>query len=149
VITVAYYALVNPSTFSMDTAKATWIKVDDVGDGTDLAFDHVEILRYAVKRLRAKVEYTTVAFGLLPDEFTLSQLQSVYESILNKKMDEANFRRKIRSIESITETGRTQENVSHRPAKMYRLLSSIGDPINMLCHSCQLNARRVGVDHDD
>jgi 8-oxo-dGTP diphosphatase len=84
-----------------------------------LAFDHADILEYALQRLRYKLEYTAVGFELLPETFTLSELQSAYEIILGEELDKRNFRRKILSADVIEATGeyRTGEG---RPAKLYR-----------------------------
>jgi 8-oxo-dGTP diphosphatase len=120
VITVAYFALVPATAIDphagSDATHARWWSVYDL---PALAFDHADILAYAVQRLRYKLEYSAVGFELLPEAFTLSQLQSAYEIILGEKLDKRNFRRKILSADVIEETGeyRTGEG---RPAKLYR-----------------------------
>lgn len=121
VITVAYFALV-PFTAvqyraSSDAADTAWFSVFDL---PELAFDHHEIITYALQRLRYKLEYTTVGFELLPDEFTLSQLQQAYEITLQEPLDKRNFRRKILSAEIIEETGHKRQEAEGRPAKLYR-----------------------------
>ena len=120
VITVAYFALmpahaVQPRAGD-DAAEARWWSVYDL---PPLAFDHADILAYALQRLRYKLEYTAVGFELLSEAFTLSELQAAYEVILGEKLDKRNFRRKILSAGVIEETGayRTGEG---RPAKLYR-----------------------------
>ncbi|RLC66759.1 MAG: NUDIX hydrolase [Chloroflexi bacterium] len=120
VITVAYFALV-PFTAvcpdaGSDATEARWWSMYDL---PPLAFDHVDILAYALQRLRYKLEYTAAAFELLPETFTLSELQAAYEVILREELDKRNFRRKILSADVIEETGnyRTSEG---RPAKLYR-----------------------------
>lgn len=123
VITVAYSALV-PYTevhhrAGSDAADTAWFSVFDL---PDLAFDHDEIIAYAQQRLRYKLEYTTVGFELLPDEFTLSQLQQAYEIILQEPLDKRNFRRKILSADIIEETGRKRKEGEGRPAKLYRYI---------------------------
>ncbi len=119
VITVAYFALVNSSGIrlnaSTDAEEARWHSVYKL---PSLAFDHSEILDYALKRLRYKLEYTTVAFQLLPEKFTLTELQQAYEKIFNRALDKRNFRKKIMSLKLIEEAGRLT-GVSHRPAKLY------------------------------
>lgn len=120
VITVAYFALV-PATVVQpcpgdDTAEARWWSVYDL---PPLAFDHADILAYALKRLRYKLEYTAVGFELLPETFTLSELQAAYEIILGEKLDKRNFRRKIISAGVIEETGEYRAGEG-RPAKLYR-----------------------------
>src|SRR5262249_587894 len=95
VVTVSYYALVSCGrslSAGTDAADARWWPVAEL---PTLAFDHRRILDYALERLRNKLEYSTVGFQLLPDQFTLTELQRVYEVILNKKLDKRNFRRKI------------------------------------------------------
>lgn len=118
-ITVAYYALVpTPLTVhaGRDAADAQWQSVYAL---PEMAFDHAEIVNYALKRLRYKLEYTAVGFRLLPETFTLSQLQRAYETILGEKLDKRNFRRRILQARVLEETGefRTGEG---RPARLYR-----------------------------
>lgn len=121
VITVAYFALVpydaiqhRPGT---DAAETSWFSVFDL---PELAFDHDEILDYALTRLRYKLEYTSVGFQLLPDVFTLSELQKAYEIILGEELDKRNFRRKILSADILEETGRKKKEGEGRPAMLYR-----------------------------
>jgi len=120
VITVTYLALVPADAVQPhaghDAADARWWSVYDL---PPLAFDHADILTYALQRLRYKLEYTAVGFELLPETFTLSELQAAYEIILGEELDKRNFRRKILSADVIEETGeyRTGEG---RPAKLYR-----------------------------
>jgi 8-oxo-dGTP diphosphatase len=120
VVTVTYFALVPfqaiDARAGSDAAETNWWSVYDL---PPLAFDHADILAYAVQRLRYKLEYTAVGFELLPDGFTLSELQAAYEVILGEGLDKRNFRRKILNAEVIEETGeyRTGEG---RPAKLYR-----------------------------
>ncbi|MCS6884059.1 MAG: NUDIX domain-containing protein [Acidobacteriota bacterium] len=123
IVTVAYYALVNskgielrPATDVVDTA---WYLVDNL---PELAFDHARIIQYAVKRLRSKLEYTTVGFELLPEKFTLTELQRVYEAILGQKIDKRNFRKKMLSRGILQPLDETKMEGVHRPAKLYRFL---------------------------
>jgi 8-oxo-dGTP diphosphatase len=119
VITVAYFALVPADAVHPhagdDASEARWWSVYDL---PRLAFDHAHILTYALQRLRYKLEYTAVGFELLPEAFTLSELQAAYEIILGEELDKRNFRRKILGAQVIEETGgyRTGEG---RPAKLY------------------------------
>ncbi|MBE9507582.1 MAG: NUDIX hydrolase [Chloroflexi bacterium] len=119
VITVAYFALVPADAAHPhagdDASEARWWSVHDL---PPLAFDHADILTYALQRLRYKLEYTAVGFELLPGAFSLSELQAAYEIILGEELDKRNFRRKILGAEIIEETGgyRTGEG---RPAKLY------------------------------
>lgn len=84
-----------------------------------IAFDHAKIIYYALERLRAKVEYTDIAFNLMPETFTLTALQKVYETIIGKKLLAAAFRRKI--ADWVIETGEYTGNAGHRPSRLYRL----------------------------
>lgn len=122
VITVAYFALVSFPAVTLpdpteDAAAAAWFPMNAL---PSLAFDHQEILDYALTRLRYKLEYTLVGFELLPDTFTLSELQHAYEIILGEALDKRNFRRKILSADIIEETGKMQKEGEGRPAKLYR-----------------------------
>ena len=106
VITVAYYALIPAgqkigSAEGSDVARAAWFSVDTL---PELAFDHAKIAAYALSRLRYKLEYTAVGFELLPEEFTLSELQSTYEIILGVSLDKRNFRRRILEANVIEST---------------------------------------------
>ena len=83
-----------------------------------MAFDHADILKTAINRLRAKVRYQPIGFELLPEEFTLPQLQKLYESILGTALNKRNFRTRILKMDILKEVGR-QEGVAHRPARLY------------------------------
>ena len=85
---------------------------------SDLAFDHIIILIYAIESLKNKVEYTTIAFSLMPEKFTLTNLQHVYEILLDKPLIKANFRRKIADM--VIETEEYDDNAGHRPSKLYK-----------------------------
>jgi 8-oxo-dGTP diphosphatase len=119
-ITVAYFALVPATAIDPhagdDATEARWWSMNDL---PPLAFDHAEILAYALQRLRYKLEYTAVGFELLPEPFTLSELQAAYEVILGEALDKRNFRRKILSAGVIEETGKYRTGEG-RPAKLYR-----------------------------
>lgn len=121
VITVAYMALVPPDRSRLrpgsDALEAGWLPAYEP---PPLAFDHREILDYAVTRLRYKLEYTALAFELLPTEFTLTELQEAYEHILNQALDKRNFRRKMLHAGILEQTGRCREGGQHRPARLYR-----------------------------
>jgi 8-oxo-dGTP diphosphatase len=123
VITVAYFALLSVDQalgFRLEAASdaddTLWWNVYDL---PDLAFDHAPILTYALQRLRWKLEWTALGFLLLPAEFTLSELQRVYETVLNEPLDKRNFRRKMLAADVLEETGNLREG-DHRPAKLYR-----------------------------
>lgn len=120
VITVAYFALVSSDHLKLraatDAADADWFPATDP---LLLAFDHADILAYAVTRLRYKLEYSAVGFQLLPAEFTLTELQTAYETILNEQVDKRNFRRRILQAGVLEETSFHRVG-EHRPAKLYR-----------------------------
>ena len=121
VITVAYFALIPAGTpirpeGGDDAAQARWFATADL---PPLAFDHAEIVAYAVRRLRYKLEYTAVGFELLPEEFTLSELQRVYEIILGEKLDKRNFRRRMLQANIIEATPHLRSGEG-RPARLYR-----------------------------
>lgn len=121
VITVAYFALVPetalpPVSAGDDAADVRWWSMYDL---PPLAFDHAEILAYALTRLRYKLEYTALGFELLPEKFTLSELQSTYEVILGEKLDRGNFRKKLRKAD-VVEPTREHQTTRGRPARLYR-----------------------------
>jgi 8-oxo-dGTP diphosphatase len=123
VITVAYFALLSADQSAQlnvqgnsDAADARWWSIYQL---PELAFDHAPILQYALQRLRWKLEWTALGFLLLPAQFTLSELQKVYETVLNEPLDKRNFRRKMLAADVLEETGNIREG-DHRPAKLYR-----------------------------
>ncbi len=121
VITVVYFALLDSERLQVraadDASDVNWFSVYDL---PALAFDHDEIIEYALNRLRGKLEYTTIAFNLLPAQFTLRELQRVYEIILHKRLDKRNFRKKILSTGILEDTGDKKMEGTHRPARLYR-----------------------------
>lgn len=122
VITVAYYALIPTDQVEIraatDAEAVGWFSMDEI---PALAFDHAEIIKLSQQRLVAKLDYSTLAFQFMPDDFTLSQLQQIYEIILQEDIDKRNFRRWILALEQIEETGEMEQGQSHRPAKLYRV----------------------------
>lgn len=122
VVSVAYYALVSPEQHTVqaasDAASAAWISVDELP--ALLAFDHRKIIDAALSRLRGKVRYAPVGFELLPKKFTISQLQKMYEIILERELDSRNFRKKILSMNLLHELNEWQRDVPHRAARLYR-----------------------------
>jgi 8-oxo-dGTP diphosphatase len=120
VVSVTYYALVNLEgnkiRASSDARNAAWFPITDL---PPLAFDHDKIFDTALKRLKGKIRYQPIGFELLPEKFTLSQLQAVYELILEKKLDKRNFRKKILNMDILKELEEIQQDVSHRAARLY------------------------------
>ena len=121
VVSVAYYALVNLADHRVqaatDARDAAWFSVSDT---PSLAFDHDAIVAAALGRLKGKVRYQPIGFELLPPKFTLSQLQRLYETVLERPLDKRNFRKKILSMEVLVETDEVQQDVAHRAARLYR-----------------------------
>ena len=120
-VSVAYYALVNLADHRVqaatDARDAAWFSVSDT---PSLAFDHDSILAAALERLKGKVRYQPIGFELLPPKFTLSQLQRLYETVLERQLDKRNFRKKILAMGVLVETDEVQTDVSHRAARLYR-----------------------------
>ncbi|KAA3616596.1 MAG: NUDIX hydrolase [Calditrichaeota bacterium] len=119
-ITVAYFGLVslnehNPRAAS-DAKKAGWFSVNKL---PELVFDHAAILKMALERLKGKVRYQPIGFELLPKRFTLTQLQQLYETILEKTLDKRNFRKKIIRLGLLIDLNETQQDVAHRAARLY------------------------------
>ncbi len=140
VISVAYYALVDGRKFEKAFARAGDVTVGKVSvpwegetggpaylaDAEDqpmaLGFDHEEILGVAVKRIRGKLDYTPIGFQLLPERFTLLELQAVHETVLGRKLNKDSFRRRMLASEELVATGEMQSGVDHRPAELYRFV---------------------------
>lgn len=121
VVTVAYYALVRLSNHKVhaatDARQALWFSIDDL---PKLAFDHHSIFKMAHERLRGKVRYQPIGFELLPQKFTLRQLQNLYEVILDRELDKRNFRKKILGMGILIELDEVETDVAHRAARLYR-----------------------------
>jgi 8-oxo-dGTP diphosphatase len=142
VITVVYYALIRADALAdalpvaltphndasglgvtpdrpdpSDAAESAWFPVDAL---PPMAFDHAGILLYTMQRLLGKLEYTDIGYQLLAPEFTLSELQEVYEAILSRTLDKRNFRKKVLSTGILEPTTHTRKSGQHRPAALYR-----------------------------
>ena len=120
IISVAYFALVNKHQFEIiagrDTVKAEWFEISDL---PKLAFDHSKIVKKAFERLKGKVSYQPIGFELLNEKFTLTQLQSLYEAILEVSIDKRNFRKKILGMGLLKELNEKEINVAHKAARYY------------------------------
>jgi len=123
VITVIYYSLMDSAKVelraSTDAAEVSWFSVKNL---PKLAFDHERIIRDSAERIRNKIEYTNIAFQLLPQKFTLSELQSVYETILDRTLDKRNFRKKVNEINALKKLNETKMQGIHRPARLYSFI---------------------------
>lgn len=122
VITVAWFALVRSGAVTVraasDAAGAAWASVDAL---PPLAFDHDGIIAMARERLAAKLDYSTLAFQLLPERFTMRELHAVYETVLGRALDRRNFYKKMLATGELLETGESRLEGAHRPAAVYRL----------------------------
>ncbi|MEO0456037.1 MAG: NUDIX domain-containing protein [Cyanobacteria bacterium P01_A01_bin.114] len=120
-VSVAYYALVNPQGYRLqaatDAADANWFRVEAL---PPLAFDHGGIVSAAIARLQAKIRYEPIGFELLPPKFTLTQLQQLYETILNRSLDKRNFRKRLLKMDILTALNEKETGVAHRAAQLYR-----------------------------
>ena len=122
VITVAYYSIIKRTDSGLHPVtsfakKAFWWPADSI---PKLGFDHNEIASKALEQIRYKISFEPIGFELLPPRFTLTQLQHVYEAILQKRIDKRNFRKKILNFGFLKEYAKKQTGVSHRAAKLYR-----------------------------
>lgn len=122
VISVAYFGLLNATHFTpqagSDASEAEWVEINQALT-ENLAFDHNAILRKALERIRGKVRYSPIGFDLLPRKFRMSELRQLYETILERKLDAANFRKKVLSLGILVETGETVPG-QHRPAQLFK-----------------------------
>ena len=122
-VAVAYFALVDERRVRLRTSEEwppAWHHVDAL---PPLAFRNNDVIAQAVARVRAKLEYTNLAYGLLPEQFTLRELQATYEAILAQRLDRRNFRKRMLSAGLIEPTGETQRKGAHRPALLYQFTS--------------------------
>lgn len=121
VVSVAYYALVKLSDHRVraatDARAAAWFGVSDL---PRLAFDHDQIVDTALARLKGKLRYQPIGFELLPRKFTLTELQRLYEVVLERDLDKRNFRKKVLATGVLEELDEVQKDVSHRAARLYR-----------------------------
>jgi 8-oxo-dGTP diphosphatase len=132
VITISYMALMNSQhtllKASTDASEVMWCPIKKI---PSLAFDHKNILEYALQRLKWKFEYTTVAFSLLPKKFRVSEVQILYEIIFARKFDKRNFVKKLLSLNILKEEGLNKE-LAFRPPMMYSLKANVGKIVEIL-----------------
>lgn len=119
VITTAYYSLINIKDHQLKLAhnQIHWHPVNEL---TTMAFDHKLILDTCMKQLRERVMEHPIVFNLLPEKFSLRELQSIYEAILGVKLDRRNFRKKFFLMDWLVDVDELEEDVPHRPGKLYR-----------------------------
>jgi 8-oxo-dGTP diphosphatase len=122
-VAVAYFALVDARRVRLRDETAWEPRWFAVADLPDLAFDNAKVVDYALTRLQNKLDYTNVAYSLMPSSFTLSDLQAVYESIFGRSFDKRNFRRRMLSLGIIRPTGKTAVRGAHRPAELFEFTS--------------------------
>lgn len=121
VITVAYYSLVKVSDYKVNASSwAKDVKWHSINKIPKLPFDHNEILEYAKNKLKDKVRHQPIGFELLPKEFTLTDIQHLYEAVLEIELDKRNFRKKLLAMGLLIDSGFSQSDVAHRPARLYR-----------------------------
>ena len=132
VITIGYYALINPEYYPMKQSHLAkslqWFNLNEL---PSLCFDHDAIINQALNKLRQEVMYHPVGFHLLPEKFTLTEIQLLYEVILNKKMDTRNFRKKLAKMALLIDSGEKQQNVAHRAAKLYQFDIQVYEKLKM------------------
>ena len=117
VITCAYFALIRSEDVEVVTTDdLAWHKVSEL---PPLAFDHKEIIEYSLKRTRERLEMCPVAYQLLNEKFTLTEMQRAYEMIMEKKLDKRNFRKKVITTEGLRELNEFSKSSSKRPARLY------------------------------
>lgn len=125
IITVAYYALLRLDDVKLElTPKSDYVKTakwHSIDDLPALAFDHKNIIEKSIEKIQRKISYSSIAFELLPEKFTLTQLQQLYEAIWGRKLDKRNFRKKMLNYDILKELPEFQRGVSYRAARLYRL----------------------------
>lgn len=120
VISVAYYSLINIDDYDHELVRkhnAYWVALDQL---PDLVFDHNEMVDMALKRLRQKASTRPIGFNLLPEEFTLTKLQTLYEAIHGEQLDKRNFRKQVAQMDYIEKVGTIDKSESKRGAALYR-----------------------------
>ena len=120
ILTVGYYSLIDSTKVTLIHKDKTvqWFPVAEAVN-LELAFDHKQILEKALEALRNKVKWDPIAFELLPDKFTLTQLQKLYEAVLGAKFDKRNFRKKVNQMHYVIPLKEKQKGVAHKPAQLF------------------------------
>lgn len=133
VVSVAYFALISASDLKLHTSdEYSDIKWYPINKVPKLAYDHAEVLKVAKERLQSKLEYTNIVYSLLPEEFTLSELQEIYETILDRGLDKRNFRKKILALKILKKLRKKREGGAHRPAELYSFIKRVPQIIDLI-----------------
>lgn len=130
VLSIAFLALIRPKEqlkAQTDALSAGWFPIASL---PKLAFDHEQIIDDALKQLRLEIQMTNIAFQILPKQFTLTQLQVLYENVLGKTLDKRNFRKKIKELGTLKETDRFWQEGAHRPARLYEFKHKQHEPLH-------------------
>lgn len=126
-VTVVYFALINSESIELvrggNADEVAWFPIQGEAVGKRLAFDHAALVQTAVQRLRAKAEYTALPVHLLPEQFTLTDLQRTFETLLDRPIDKSAFRRRITDANILDEIPGAFRSGANRPAQLYRLKS--------------------------
>ncbi len=121
VITIVYYALIKIDEYKIqagsEAQEAKWISVKEI---PELPFDHKKIYDAALEKLRERVHREPIGFNLLPEKFTITELQQLYEAVLDTELDKRNFRKKLAKMDLLIDLNEKQQNVAHRAAKLYK-----------------------------
>ncbi len=125
VFTIAHFALISPENYALspgiDTSEVSWFKLHDL---PKLPFDHAQIIKIALKKLQSRVRVKPIGFELLPEKFTLPQLQKLYEEILDKKIDKRNFRKKLLKMNLLKRLPEKDKSNIRRAAYLYKFEKS-------------------------
>lgn len=133
VISVSYLALVPPNSFKPKTlSRYESIRWHDIDALPELAYDHLNIVQLAKKRLKAKLSYTNIVYSLMPKEFSLTELQEMYEVILEEKLDKRNFRKKVISLDILKDLNKKRTGAPSRPADLYAFKNYSLQEVNIL-----------------
>ena len=125
VISVTFYALININEYNRELVRknnAFWISINEL---PKLIFDHAEMVKQALHQMRIKASNSPIGFNLLPELFTLPQLQSLYEAIYGEKLDKRNFRKRVKDMSFIEETGLKSKDTTRRKANLYKFNNTV------------------------
>ncbi|MGL3605776.1 NUDIX hydrolase [Rhizobium sp. G187] len=125
-VSIAYMALIRPADevaeiTQQEGDRLHWVPADETALPEPLAFDHARILDAAIRRLRDKVEYSSLPAHLLPEHFTLPELQAIYENLIGRPLDKSAFRKRMAEADFVTPVEGVKRAASHRPPQVYRL----------------------------